>query len=302
MHRKFYAISFILTVTSFQLYLLASNDNKPDHFANNFYSEIHSLNDEFNEKITSLIENFNNLSPQSVKLEDEINQLISEFEQKSPLFLLNECREEKCVFNRSINPDLRGKFERIASTKLLKIIEKKEQSLNKKTINYVGFASGKLLGDWFILTKALEKKQPCKIKIHLIDKFFENYFYIVELILKGKNQLNLSDPKTLNAFLCKKRFLQFHENLSKKFPFAEFSLHVYESKNTYLDLNKDDFPDIILSADPDAGAEECCDFIKEMSEKNKNLKSLALLKTYNKGAECFKFKKINPTQKSLQQN
>ena len=199
--------------------------------------------------------------------ESEVEELMKEARQNSPIFLIGECIKEDwgpCLLSRSHAPQYRNHFENETVTTLIKQIESEEAP-----IHYTGFACGGMFQDLVVLTKTLAQKPNASLAIHLIDLEHTPYVACQDLIgptrevkptesldphkvidqlmerAKKEKWVNekdcegdkLEDTKKQFTDICKdydEKAKQFVSYLQRTFPDAQLSLYLHESSDSYL--------------------------------------------------------------------
>src|SRR6185312_607444 len=82
---------------------------------------------------------------------DNISNLVTTYEQRTPFFLMDDCAQEKCILARHNNQHLRATFEKKASL----LLQKKIVAHPDRSINYTSFCVSGILPELIILTKTL---------------------------------------------------------------------------------------------------------------------------------------------------
>ncbi len=95
--------------------------------------------------------------------ESELKKMIQNYEQKSPIFLLNECFARSCKLSRQHAPQYRNCFD----NKTVSTLVEKLQSPDP--VHYASFGSGYMFQDLILMTKTLALVPNARLVLHLID-------------------------------------------------------------------------------------------------------------------------------------
>jgi len=118
------------------------------------------------------------------QLKKQYQQLLDQYTNECPLFLLDECTErllwnkgtvegsEPCLLSRTYEPTYRNTFE----GKSVAALVSKTKSVKNQPVHYTSFGCGDMFQDLVILTKTLTKTPDARIDIHLID--LQNAWYV----------------------------------------------------------------------------------------------------------------------------
>jgi len=212
----------------------------------------------------------------------QYQQLLDQYTNECPLFLLDECKEEgfgPCLLSRTYEPTYRNIFE----GKSVAALVAKTKTVKNQPVHYTSFGCGGMFQDLVILTKTLTQVPDAHIDIHLID--LKNSWYVaycdrifktreitdqcvvtekdlVESIEEFKKEKpsfiyeddSLVDLLALASIDKEAKCKQFISWLCKTFPQAKLSLYVHGTTDSYLKYiedNKLSYADVITTADID---------------------------------------------------
>jgi hypothetical protein len=204
-------------------------------------------------------------------LTNELNRLSQQYEQKCPLFLVDECssiKKEKfsSVLSRNFNHVYKKCFEEKVSQHLVEKIISQQNVC--RAISYVNVSCGGSLSALVILTKVLAERPNAWLHVHCIEDDNDHYVAVADLlgvsraITSNQQALNCNDDKfeayvqgikllvpfteaevrgmlVYDCCTVGKKYTQMIKWLSHTFPKAKLSLLVHESCKSYFDyVNK----------------------------------------------------------------
>ncbi len=201
----------------------------------------------------------------------KINLLADEYEKKCPLLLFKECDGPTCVLSRCYNPACKEEFE----SEAVEVMSKKLTTNGHKPLQYVGFGSGDMLLDCFLLTKLLhaqtvQKKPRSNLVLHFVDPYYRFYVglrdaytghrkvdtsYSIPTIFAAHFPGSADEKRTeliRMEFWHERKFKQLLSFLQTRFKEATFSLYIHDSTASYLTyIAKHKIPaaDIVVAAD-----------------------------------------------------
>lgn len=236
--------------------------------------------------------------------------IIAQFEQKCPLFLINEC--QSCSLTRFQTPQLRDRFE---SRVVSQVIEK---LAHNEIVHYASFGSGSLFQDLVILTKILNQKSNAHLVVHCIDNKYRSAALYQEIaqetrqilphdsedikVLMQKFKQGLSTKKNypdlpdegLEEFVLYiiqegRLFHQLNAFMKQNFADARIEIHIHPSVRVYCEYlakHTMQYPDVLVAADIEdpenggLGAEDYCELCIRTLQNNPSSKNLWLSKYY----------------------
>lgn len=230
-----------------------------------------------------------------------LNGIYNASASQHPLFLLGECDEETCQFNRSNNPRIRHSYETSIINKLIAEIGDKNQ---EKTVTVTSFACGFCLPDFVILTEVLKEKPNACIDIHFIDECENHSTYIESIRLciglsqevtnihhinnivnnrkiilqsfqdKYNNRVSLTDKELFSmigiCFNMEKRYQQIREAIHKLYPQSNCRIFVHDAIDsylTYITTHNLSHADVLMATDIKEELGNGLSHFKELCEK-----------------------------------
>jgi hypothetical protein len=217
-------------------------------------------------------------------LKNRLQLLFNEYEQKCPLFMIDECTDEAddgqngfpCLFSRNCN-DYRNSFEERISQKL---VEKINQATG--SVTYTTFGCGGAFLELNAITKALMQCPRAHVNMHCIEGYNQSYIgaagylKITQEITLGQKMFDFGDtfdsyaeqikkqeklPDSVDeiksqvvytSYLVQKKYQQMLAWLTKTFSEAKLSLFIHNIVNnylTYLEIHNLPHADVVSAAD-----------------------------------------------------
>lgn len=217
------------------------------------------------ESLDVVYDEFFKESTKNTALSKDYQAIIEKFEQKSPIFLLNECSSKYCFLTRKNHPEFRESFENYVS---MNVRQKIAQSA-ENSINCVSFGSGGLFQDLIIFTKILSESPTATLTIHLIDRFFNKTDQNLANFIKEKESDKrewlqahihwLIEDEKFETTKTKGRIAQFEKFLTKEFPMAAIQVYTHKNVDEYFNCVKKEnmlHTDVIFAADVSGGLDD----------------------------------------------